>query len=118
MRYGLDEAHYDAQCLRSSAYGSDGCGRRLHDLSGEFFQRRYVLAEFAHSCTHGDPEEARALVRAISKNDLAARRNSNTESLPVRVLPPPMLFFRQYWLNKRGMGPLPSPRDARETIGT
>jgi hypothetical protein len=76
------------------------------------------VAEFAHSCTHGDPEEVRALVTAISNNDLAARRNSNTESLPVRVLPPPMPFFRQYWLNKRGMGPIPLPRDARETIGT
>jgi hypothetical protein len=76
---------------------------------------RKDVAEFERSCALGDPEEARALVTAISNNDLAAKRNRNAESLPVRLLPPPM--FR-YWLNKRGVVQIPSPRDAIERMGT
>jgi hypothetical protein len=76
------------------------------------------VAEFAHSCAHGDPEDARALVTAISNNDLASRHNTNTESLPVRVLPPPMLFLHQHWLNDRGTARIPSPRHPREPMGT
>jgi hypothetical protein len=79
---------------------------------------RKDVAEFERSCSHGDPEEARALVTAISNNNLAANRDGNTETLPVRVLPPPMPFFYRYWLNKRGMAPIPSPRDVREPMGT
>jgi hypothetical protein len=76
------------------------------------------VAEFAHSCALGDPEDARALVTAISNNDLAARRNSNAETLPVRILPPPMLFFHRHWLNERSTAPIPSPRDFREPMGS
>jgi hypothetical protein len=70
-----------------------------------------------HSCALGDPE-AKALMTAISNNDLAAKRDHKAEPPPVLVLRPPMPFFYRHWLNKPGMVPIPSPRDPREPIGT
>jgi hypothetical protein len=79
---------------------------------------RKDVAEFEHSCAPSDPEGTRALLTAISNNGLGTKRNGNTEALPVRVMPPPILFFYRYWLNQHGMGPIPSPRDPRESMGT
>ena len=78
---------------------------------------RKDVAEFEHSCALGDPE-AKALITAISNNDLVAKRDGKAESRPVLVLRPPMPFFYRHWLNKPGMVPVPSPRTSREPIST
>jgi hypothetical protein len=77
---------------------------------------RNDVAQFEHTCTLADPD-AKALVTAISNNDLAARRYGNTGSLPMTALRPPMPFL-WYWLHNRGIGPMPSVRDAAELMGT
>jgi hypothetical protein len=76
------------------------------------------VAEFEHSCAAGDPEGAGVLATAISNNDVAVKRDGNPKALPVRVLPPPMMFLYRQWLNRRGMASIPSPRDPREPTGT
>jgi len=76
---------------------------------------RKDVAEFEHSCTLGDPD-AKALVTAISNNDLAAKRDDKFESHPIKILRPPMPFFFRHWLNRPSI--VPSPRDPRELIGT
>jgi hypothetical protein len=78
---------------------------------------RKDVAEFEHSSALGDPE-AKALITAISNNDLVAKHDGKAESRPVLVLRPPMPFFYRHWLNKPGMVPVPSPRASREPIST
>jgi hypothetical protein len=77
---------------------------------------RKDVVQFEHSCARGDPE-AKALITAISDNDLAAKRDNKAESRPVLVLRPPMPFFYRQWLNKPGTVPVPSPRDSGGAIG-
>ena len=78
---------------------------------------RKDVAEFEHSCALGDPE-AKALITAISNNNLVAKRDGKAESRPVLVLRPPMPFLYRHWLNKPGMVPVPSQRASREPIST
>lgn len=77
---------------------------------------RNDVAQFEHTCTLGDPD-AKALVTAISNNDLAAKRSGNTGSPPIMVLRPPMPFL-WYWLHNRGIGHVPSVRESAEQMGT
>jgi hypothetical protein len=79
---------------------------------------RKDVAEFEQSCAPGDPEGFKALATAITNNDLTAKRDGNTESLPVRVLPPPMPFFYQQWLSQRGVTRIPRPWDAIGSMRT
>ena len=53
---------------------------------------RKDVAEFEHSCALGDPD-AKALVTAISNNDLAAKRDDKLKSHPIKILRPRYLSF-------------------------
>jgi hypothetical protein len=78
---------------------------------------RKDVAEFEHSCGLGH-EESKVLTRAISNNDLAAKRGDRADSVPVQIHRPPLAGFYRHWLNKPDLVPIPSPRDPSVPLGT
>jgi hypothetical protein len=71
------------------------------------------VAEFEHSCALADPD-AKALVTALGRNDLAAKADAKADSRPVKFLHPLPGFLRRHWLDEA----VPPRRDPREPFGT
>ena len=74
------------------------------------------VAEFEHSCGLGQ-RESKVLTKAVSNNDLAAKRGDKS-SETFHVLHPPLPGFYRHWLNKPGIVPIPSQRAPDEPFGT